>query len=126
MRVHLLIISFIVVFAGCSQESSEKKEQGIQVEQKVPRSSNKNEALICLDEDEKITCKLMTKRVKKERSVRFKWESPHGKDNRERTMVLPVNHASIFDARDKKGRAKGKWKVVVELDGDKVSTSFQL
>ena len=126
MRVHLFIISFMVLFAGCSQDSSEKKGQNIQVDQKVPKSSNKNEALICLDENEKITCKLMTKRVKKERSVRFEWESPNGKDNREREMLLPANHASIFDARYKKGRAKGKWKVEVQLGGEEISTTFTL
>ena len=126
MRVHLFIISFMVLFAGCSQDSSEKKEQGLHVEQKVRKSSNKNEALICLDEDEKITCKLMTKRVKKERSVRFEWESPNGKDNREREILLPANHASVFDARYKKGRVKGNWKVEVELDGEKISTTFKL
>jgi len=126
MKIYLLIFSFIVLFTGCSQEEHDKKEQGIQVEKKVPKSSNKNEALICLDQDEKITCKLLTKRVKKERSVLFEWKSPNGKDNRERKMILPANHASIFDSRYKKGRVKGQWKVEVELDGEKISTAFKL
>lgn len=126
MRAYLFIIFLTLLFVGCSQEESKKREQGIQVEKKVPKSSDKNEALICLDEDTKITCKLMTKRIDQKRSVHFEWISPNGKDNRKRTITLPANHASVFDARYKQGRAKGRWRVEVELAGEKVSTTFNL
>lgn len=94
------------------------------IKHEVKKSADKNEALICLDEDNKITCKLMTKRVNRDRDVEFEWASPNGKDDRERKIVLPANHASIFDSRDKNGRAKGVWKVEVEIDNEEVSTTF--
>ena len=99
---------------------------GITVEKEVKKSSGTDEALICLDEGDKITCKLMAKRVNKEREVEFEWKSPNGKDDRERELTLPANHASIFDARLKKGRAKGVWTVEVEISDEKISTSFKL
>ena len=110
-----------VLFAGCSQDESDKKSENvIKVKKKVEKSGNNDLALICLDEGDKITCKLMTKRVGKDREVEFEWESPNGKDDREREMVLPANHASIFDVRHKEGRAKGVWTVEVQLDDEEV------
>ena len=96
----------------------------INVEKKVTKSADKEEVLICLDEDEKITCKLMTKRLNKDRTVEFVWNPPKGNDKREREMTLPANHASIYDVRDKKGREKGKWVVEATIDGEEVSTTF--
>ncbi len=126
MKVYLSIVIAAGLFFGCSQDSGEKKEteKVINIEQKVKKSADKEEALICLDEDEKITCKLMTKRLKKDRTVEFVWNSPNGKDKRERKMTLPANHASIYDARDKKGRVKGKWVVEATIGGEEVSTTF--
>ena len=127
MRYSVFVIILAVIFIGCSQESDEKKsDSGIKVEQEVKKSADKDEALICIDADNKITCKLMTKRVNKDREVEFEWESPNGKDNREREMVLPANHASIFDARDKSGRVKGVWTVEAEIDDEEVSTTFTI
>jgi len=96
------------------------------IEKKVTKKPNKKEALVCLDTDEKITCKLMSKRVNSNREVEFEWESPNGKDDRERKITLPANYASIYDARLKKGRAKGLWKVKVEIDDEEVSATFHI
>lgn len=122
------IIILALTFLGCSQESSEKKsDNGIKVEKEVEKIAGTDQALICLDEGDKVTCKLMTKRVNKDREVEFEWKSPNGKDNREREMILPANHASIYDTRQKKGRAKGLWSVEVEIDDDEeVSTNFRI
>jgi len=135
VRVYLSIAIAAGLFLGCSQESSEQSESNsekketikvIKVEQKVKKSADKEEVLICLDEDDKITCKLMTKRLNKERTVEFIWNPPNGNDKREREMTLPANHASIYDTRDKKGRAKGKWVVEATIGGEEVSTTFMI
>ncbi len=128
MKNCLLIFTIAILFLGCSQDESKEKKSSkvIKVEKEVRKSADKNEALICLDEGKTITCKLMTKRVDKDRKVEFEWESPNGKDDRERDMVLPANHASIFDARSKNGRAKGLWTVEVEIDDMKLSTTFKI
>ena len=127
MQNYLLLIMLSIVFAGCSQDSENKKsENSVKTGKEVKKSAAKSEALVCLDEGDKITCKLVTKRVDRDREVEFEWESPNGKDDREREMVLPANHASIFDMRSKAGRAKGTWKVEVEIDDEEVSTSFEI
>ena len=127
MRYYALVILFALLFLGCSQDEEKKKsDTGITVEKEVKKSTGTDEALICLDEGDKVTCKLMTKRVNNDREVEFEWKSPNGKDDREREMMLPANHASIFDARLKKGRAKGVWTVEAEIDDEELSTSFKL
>lgn len=125
MRHYIAVLSIVLLFSACSQDNEQKKttEKSI-VTTEVKKSSHKKEALVCLDTDDTITCKLLTKRVNKEREVEFEWKSPNGKDDREREMILPANHASIYDARSKKGRAKGKWTVEVELDDEETSASF--
>ncbi|WP_345978158.1 hypothetical protein [Sulfurimonas sp. HSL3-7] len=129
MKSFVLPLLFGVFFAACSQESAEEQhnEQIIKVEKIVEKSSDKDGALICLEENEKIICKLMTKRANSERSVKFNWFSPTSpRDDRERTFILPANHASLFDSRNKEGRAKGRWTVTVGLDSEKISTTFTL
>lgn len=133
MRIYLSIVIAAGLFLGCSQESSENKEKKsetkeshkvINVEEKVVKSADKEEVLVCIDEDDKITCKLMTKRLNKDRTVEFVWNPPNGNDKREREMTLPANHASIYDAREKRGRVKGKWVVEATIGGEEVSTTF--
>lgn len=133
MRIYLSIVIAAGLFLGCSQENSDNKEKKseteesrkvINVEQKIEKSADREEVLVCLDQDDKITCKLMTKRLNKDRTVEFVWNPPSGNDKREREMTLPANHASIYDAREKRGRVKGKWVVEATIEGEEVSTSF--
>ncbi len=125
MRHDVATLSVVLLFAACSNdETQDETTDSVIVEKEVKKSADKKEALVCIDADEKITCKLLTKRVNKEREVAFEWKSPNGKDDRKREMTLPANHASIYDARSKKGRVKGVWKVEVELDDEAVTTSF--
>ncbi len=122
----ILIILSAVLFLGCSQDNDDKESKKIIQVEKVKVDAKKSEALVCIEEEGKITCKLMTKRINKDREVAFEWKSPNGKDDRERKIVLPANHASIFDMRHKDGRVKGRWEVSAALDGDEVSTTFSV
>lgn len=126
MTKYLSIFLLAALFLGCSQDDSSDKKSNKVIKKEVKKSADKDEVLICLDEGSKITCKLMTKRINKDRDVEFEWESPNGKDDRERRMVLPAGHASIFDSRDKKGRVKGVWTVEVEIGDEEVSTTFTI
>lgn len=125
MRRALFFILPAILLTGCSQdESDQTSRKVVTVEKKIEKSSGKESAMVCLDEKTTITCKLVTKRVNRERTVVYRWRSPNGSDDREREMVLPANHASIFDLRKKSGRAKGEWKVLAEIDDEEVSTRF--
>ena len=125
MKASVVAIVLTLLFLGCSQEDKvQKSADTLIVEKEIKKSPNKNEALICIDEDETITCKLVTERLNVKRTVLFEWRSPKGNDDRKRDMILPKGHASIYDARSKKGREKGKWIVEVALDDETVTTSF--
>ena len=129
MKNLFLPLLFAALFAACSQEGGEakKNEPVIKVDRKVEKSGDKDMALICIDEAEKITCKLMTKRLNKPRSVLFHWRSPNSPDDdREYTLTLPAAHASVFDMRHKEGRAKGEWEVTADIEGEEVSTTFYI
>ena len=128
MKYYLLGMLLTALMAGCSQDTGkdEKSAEGIKVEQKVEKSAGKKSALICLDEDDRIICKLMTKRADRERLVEFIWHSPGSTDDRERTLTLPENHASTFDTRHKSGREKGQWEVTAKIDNEEVSAVFRI
>lgn len=129
MKLYLLLLAAALFFAGCSQDGSGDNKSGqlIKVDKKVEKSADKDAALICLEEGDKVICKLMTKRRNEARSVRFDWQSPDSpNDDRAHTLTLPAAHASVFDARDKDGRAKGRWKVTADIDGEEVSTTFYM
>ena len=128
MRLIAPSIAFILMVAGCSQEEKKEatsKEQG-SVKQTISKKSKPTEGLECSVEKEKILCKLHVKRVNYKRDVSFKWESPNTKDNRKREMHLSANYANIFDIRLKKGRAKGLWKVEVEVDDLEYTSRFNI
>lgn len=128
MKYYLLGLLLAALMTGCSQDTGkeEKSGEGIKVEQKVKKSAEKESALVCLDEGDKITCKLMTKRANRERLVEFVWHSPGSSDDRERTLALPANHASTFDTRNKSGREKGRWEVTAKIDNEEVAAIFRI
>ncbi len=118
-----------MMLTGCSQEEKQKspiKDQQSTPKEDLSKESKPAEGLICSDEEEKIVCRLHTKRVNYKREVSFEWESPDDKDDRKRKMNLSANYANIFDTRLKKGRAKGLWKVEVEIDDKEYKTSFRI
>jgi len=128
VKYYLLVLLSAVLLTGCSQDAGEeqKSDEGIKVEQKVKKSDGKESALVCLDEGDKITCKLMTKRADRVREVEFVWHSPGSSDDREHTIALPANHASTFDTRNKDGREKGRWEVTAEIDNEAVTAVFTI
>jgi len=111
----------LTLMLGCSDEKSSR------VETKVQKEKKHDSTLHCLKEKNTLTCKLLTKRVDKAREIEFEWKSPSGHDDRERKLVLPPNHASVYDARSVTGREKGLWYVEVEIDdGEELHSNFTL
>jgi len=75
------------------------------------------------DAIEKIVCTYKTARKNVDRNVTFLWHSrSYPQDDRERTIVLPALHGSVYDYRYLRGRAQGVWKVVATLEEPDGST----
>lgn len=70
---------------------------------------------------EKIKCTLQTARQNVDRQTTFQWHSQrHPQDDRERMVILPSGHGSVYDYRFLRGRAEGIWEVrvsVLRVDG---------
>jgi len=65
---------------------------------------------------EQIKCTFATPRKNETREISFYWHSDmHPQDDRERDIVLPANHGSVYDYRYLRGRAQGAWTVTVTL-----------
>lgn len=79
----------------------------------------KEDSLSCKvidDGIEKIQCTFVTTRKDTARETLFHWHSEsHPQDDRERTIMLPANHGSVYDYRYLRGRAQGIWRVTVIL-----------
>jgi len=79
---------------------------------------------LLLEDENSIICKYSTHRVNIDKNITFYWIDPNGVVSRQRDMVLPANHGSIYDYRYKRGRLHGKW-IFKVVDGDiELKTTF--
>ena len=83
--------------------------------------------LSCMHNSSIMKCTLKTVPSAEPRKVSFFWEAPSSpKDDRTHANILAPNHASIFDVRYTKGRAKGTWNITATMDSQDYSTTIVL
>ena len=117
----------VLFFFGCSQDDeTQKKTTQMPKAKTTTHKSTKPNNLVCSVGATKVSCKLTLKRIDEAREAEFDWKSPHGKDDREREIDLPANHATVYDVRYKKGRAEGLWHVVVDVGEETYKTTFKI
>ena len=68
-----------------------------------------NSDCIILKDENSIICKYTHSRVDEDKHVQFNWIDPMNIISRQRTMIIPAGHGSIYDFRYITGRAPGKW-----------------
>lgn len=81
---------------------------------------------IILEDENSIICKYTQERSVKDKEIVIQWIDPNNEISRERTMLLPTGHASIYDYRYKDGRAKGKWTFKVIDNNIEYTTTFTI
>jgi hypothetical protein len=81
---------------------------------------------IILQDENSIICKLEVKRLNQDRDVKILWIDPKNKVSRERDMVIPAGHGSIYDYRYIKGRMLGTWTFKAIVQDQEVQTNFTL
>ena len=88
-------------------------------------SDNKADCIVLKDENS-IICKYTHKRINSDKTVKFQWIEPDGAISRQRDMVIPAGHGSVYDYRFIKGRTKGKWTFKVIDASNEYTTNFTL
>jgi hypothetical protein len=84
--------------------------------------SNNSVDCIILKDENSIICKYIHTRSSEDKKVEFIWIDPDGEISRQRTMLIPAGHGSIYDYRFINGRVTGKWTLEV-LDNNKSFTT---
>lgn len=81
---------------------------------------------IILQDENSIICKYTHTRVPTEKNIVVKWIEPDNTVTRERDMVIPAFHGSVYDYRYIEGRTKGEWTFKV-IDGEnEYTTNFTI
>lgn len=81
---------------------------------------------IVLKDENSIICKYMHKRINNDKLIKFQWIEPDGVISRQRDMIIPAGHGSVYDYRYIQGRTKGEWTFKVIDSTEEFSTKFTL
>ncbi len=91
----------------------------------MEESLNNVDCLILQDENS-IICKYEHERSDEDQEVLVQWIDPKGEISRERTLIIPAGHGSIYDFRYIEGRMKGIWQFKVKEKDAEYNTTFTL
>ena len=79
-----------------------------------------------LKEENSIICKYVQKSKEEDRFIRFEWIDPLGVSSRDRKIMMPKGHGSVYDFRYTHGRITGVW-TFKATDGEiTYTTTFEL
>lgn len=81
---------------------------------------------LILEDENSIICKYSLYQVGEERNVLIQWIEPDQTITREREMIVPQNHGSIYDYRYIEGRTKGVWTFKVIDEEKEYTTNFTI
>jgi len=89
------------------------------------QDSNTADCLI-IEEENSIICKYSSRRKSYERSVKMFWINPKEELSREKEVLIPAGHGSVYDFRYKEGRIKGLWTFKVMDQNEEFLTTFEI
>jgi hypothetical protein len=92
----------------------------------VVYATEKKVDCVVLKDENSIICKYSHKRVNKDTTVRFEWIAPNGDVSRQRDMIIPAGHGSVYDYRYIKGREIGTWIFKVVDEQEEYKTTFDI
>ena len=81
---------------------------------------------LILEDENSIICKYEHERSEEDREILVKWIDPNGELSRERILILPAGHGSIYDFRYIEGRMKGIWQFKVIENDQESSATFEI
>ncbi|PLY06291.1 MAG: hypothetical protein C0625_10020 [Arcobacter sp.] len=81
---------------------------------------------LILQDENSIICKYEHERIEEDKNINVQWIDPNGEVSRERILLIPAGHGSIYDFRYIEGREKGIWQFKV-IDGEvETSATFEI
>lgn len=81
---------------------------------------------LILQDENSIICKYLHERIEEDIEVTIQWIDPNGEITRERTILVPAGHGSIYDFRYIEGRMKGTWQFKVLESSSETTTTFEI
>ncbi len=113
---HLLYVALLLTGSFYDVVAEDVQNSGLQCE-------------VLLNGHKRIQCTYTADRYNYDRNITFMWHSQETpQDDRERTILIKENHASIYDYRYFFGRAQGIWEISVKDDDEELlaSTTFEM
>jgi len=89
-------------------------------------ANENNVDCLILEDENSIVCKYSLMRVDHEKNILIQWIEPDNTVTREREMIIPVNHGSVYDYRYIEGRTKGVWTFKVIDEDKEYTTNFTI
>ena len=94
------------------------------IEHEIDYDSTNSVDCIILSDENSIICKYIHKRIDEDKYVEFIWIDPSDTISRQRTMLIPAGHGSIYDYRFINGRVSGEWTFEVLDNNQSYKTNF--
>ncbi|GGD36873.1 hypothetical protein GCM10012288_08690 [Malaciobacter pacificus] len=123
--IKIILLSLFLIICNINAEEQTVENQNFSEE--IFEQIEPNADCLILEDENSIICKFEVTRTSYDKQIKIEWISPSGELSRERDMIIPAGHGSIYDYRYINGRELGFWtfKVVLE-DGKNYSTQFEL
>lgn len=81
---------------------------------------------LILEDENSIVCKYMHERSDEDKEIKVQWINPDGEISRDRVLVIPAGHGSIYDFRYIEGRLPGIWQFKVIDNKRETTTTFEI
>ena len=124
-----IIYALVLVSSFCLAQTIEESpiNNSNENEAYLEENENVNSAdCLILEDENSIICKYLHTRMPEDREIVIHWIDPVGEISRQRTLIIPAGHGSIYDFRYIEGRQKGIWQFKVIEGENETSTTFEI
>lgn len=92
----------------------------------IDEDSNFSADCLILEDENSIVCKYIHERSDTDKEIQVQWIDPNGEISRDRVLVIPAGHGSIYDFRYIAGRLPGIWQFKVIDEERETTATFEI
>lgn len=123
--IRIIFLSLFLIICNINAEEQTIENQDFPEE--IFEEIEPNADCLILEDENSIICKFEATRTRVDKQIKIEWISPTGEISRQRDMIIPAGHGSIYDYRYINGRELGFWTFKITLENEKsYSTQFEL